>query len=91
MKQEKETVMQHAINQRKSMAHMACIKGVLKELLDREPTNQDAILCSQRFLKEEGDSLSYLLLYNNVEIGVVTIIDNPEKHRVEFKPLKTKQ
>ena len=63
-----------------------CIKGVLRQLLDREPTMEDAKACGQ-ILSEPWDG-SYLLTYNDIRIGIVRYIQEPDKFRVEFQPLQ---
>lgn len=81
-----EKEMLDAVNRQKVKAEMECIKKVLRELLDREPTNDDAVLCSQK-LSDPWDG-SYKLSYKGQLLGTVKYIDTPEKFRVEFVPIQ---
>jgi hypothetical protein len=82
----KEKKLEEALIRQKSAAHEKCIREILFRLLDREATIDDAKRCGQIMIKGQPDS--YILTYNGIEIGIVKFIDEPEKFRVEFTPIK---
>lgn len=81
-----EKDLQKAIERQKVKCEEECIKKVLMELLDREPTIEDAKLCSQK-LSEPWNG-SYQLFYRGHLLGTVQYIDEPEKFRVAFVPIQ---
>lgn len=78
--------LQKAVERQMVLAEENTIKEVLRRLLDREPTIEDAKLCSQ-ILSEPWDG-TYTLKYNDIPIGIVKYVQTPEKFRVEFQPLQ---
>lgn len=81
-----ENQMVDALNRHKVNTQMKCIQGALKLLLDREPTIDDAKLCSQVFPEKQDGT--FRLFYNKIEVGTVRTIDTADKFRVEFVPIQ---
>jgi hypothetical protein len=81
-----ERRLQDALTRQKIRCEEECIKGVLRNLLDREPTMDDAKACGQ-ILSDPWDG-SYQLLYNGIKIGVVRYVEENSKFRVEFTPVQ---
>lgn len=71
----------NAIVQEKLRCEEQCIKQVLRELLNREPTIDDAKQCSKIHFSNNG---GYRLFYKQIEIGMIRYIDTPTQFRVEF-------
>jgi hypothetical protein len=82
-----DITLQKAIQKQMVECEMNTIKEVLRRLLDREPTIEDAQRCSQILSDPWNDT--YILTYNKVKIGIVRYVRNEEKFRVEFQPFKT--
>ena len=79
-----EKQLESAILKQKSLTHELCIRKILKELLDREPTIEDAKLCGQEIISDD----TYRLFYKGIELGRVKIIDKPDQYRIEFTPIQ---
>lgn len=81
-----ERRMQDALIRQKIRCEEECIKGVLRNLLDREPTMDDAKACGQ-ILSDPWNG-SYQLLYNGIKIGTVQYVVEDDKFRVLFVPVQ---
>jgi hypothetical protein len=75
-----------ALNKMKQAAQFKCVSGVLKTLLDREPTYDDYSKVS--VIPSTLGNDHGILTYKGHEIGIIKCIDEPERYRVEFQPLQ---
>lgn len=83
---EQDKLLKKALERQAVKCEEQTIKEVLRKLLDREPTIDDAKRCSQ-VLSDPWNG-SYLLKYNDIEIGIVRYVETDNSFRVEFQPIQ---
>lgn len=59
-------------------------KEVLRQVLKREPTIEDAKECS--FLKKDNWDLKYVIAYRGVNLGTVEVHLHPD-YKISFTPI----
>lgn len=66
------------------------IKGILKQILGREPIPEDAKQLTAYRCEDDNDLLDYHLCYNSIHIGKVVFDLKGHSISVTFKPKKSK-